>query len=93
MHVGTLHNVTSHSSRLCAGDIEQPPMFSNLIDALQGPAVGAVDSPREGSPTEAEAGEDVTQNQPSFSIWGMASKLADTVKKGTAEIAARCAPL
>ena len=70
-------------------------MFSNFIDVLQGPAVDATDEVEEGDPP---AGEDPKQGKApeaaattggAFSIWGMASALADTVKKTTAEVAAR----
>jgi hypothetical protein len=69
-------------------------MFGNIIDALQGPAANVVDSDSEtSSPKQRDAQEDTSvtsQAAPVLSsIWGMASKLADTVKKGTAEIAAR----
>lgn len=70
-------------------------MFGNIIDALQGPAATAVDSDSDTgssdpSSTQKDNATDLGQAAPVLtSIWGMASKIADTVRKGTAEIAAR----
>eukprot|EP00884_Botryococcus_braunii_P018124 jgi/Botrbrau1/4996/Bobra.0396s0022.1 len=71
-------------------------MFGNIIDALQGPAATAVDSDSDTSSPELKDTLEHTsmdsQAAPVLSsIWGMATKLADTVKKGTAEIAASVA--
>jgi len=75
-------------------------MLSGLMDALQGPAAAATDSGDDegrgeggavagrasrGAPAAAAAG-------PALSLWGMASALAENVKKGAADIAETCAP-
>jgi hypothetical protein len=75
-------------------------MLSGLMDALQGPAAAAVDSGDDearveggaaagrggrGAPAAAAAGG-------ALSLWGMASALAENVKKGAADIAETCKP-
>ena len=65
-----------------------------LVESLQGPSAAAVDSDDESS---AQASSSTSKQQvpadagaERFSLWGMATALAENVKKSTAEIAARC---
>ena len=65
-----------------------------LVENLQGPSAAAVDSDDESSPqassstSKQQAPADAGAER--FSLWGMATALAENVKKSTAEIAARC---
>ena len=66
-----------------------------LVESLQGPSAAAVDSDDESG---AHASSSASKQQvpadagaERFSLWGMATALAENVKKSTAEIAARCA--
>lgn len=65
----------------------------DYVDMLQGPSTGAVDSDDEGADANARVMEDKEQEKPAgnFSFWGMATALAENVKKSTADIATRCA--
>ena len=65
----------------------------DYVDMLQGPSKSAVDSDDEGADTNAGAMEGKEQDKPAgnFSFWGMATALAENVKKSTAEIASRSA--
>ena len=65
-----------------------------LVESLQGPSAAAVDSDDESS---AQASSSASKQQvpadpgaERFSLWGMATALAENVKKSTAEVAARC---
>ena len=66
-----------------------------VVESLQGPSAAAVDSDDEGS-AQASSSSTSRQQVPAdvgaerFSLWGMATALAENVKKSTAEIAARC---
>jgi hypothetical protein len=76
-------------------------MFGGMIDMLQGPSAGAVDSDEEGSsaarepdqaPPAPDGGKpDEAAMGGAFSLWGMAAALAENVKKSTAEISAEIA--
>ncbi len=69
----------------------------DYVDMLQGPSAGAVDSDEEDggqAPDQAQpaqAAEAAGQPSGAFNLWGMATALAEGVKKSTADIAARCA--
>ncbi len=65
----------------------------DYVDMLQGPSTGAVDSDDEGADIKRGVMEGKEQDKPAgnFSFWGMATALAENVKKSTAEIASRCA--
>ena len=62
----------------------------DIVESLQGPSRAAVDSEDDtngqaSSSTEKPAGQPTGR----FSLWGMATALAENVKKSTADIAAR----
>lgn len=62
------------------------------VDMLQGPSVDALDSDDEAAGAKGAAKAEISGANAaagSFSFWGMATALAENVKKGTAEIAAR----
>lgn len=62
----------------------------DYVDMLQGPSTGAVDSDDEGAEAKGKAAQKGADSAGgSFSFWGMATALAENVKKSTAEIAAR----
>ena len=81
-------------------------MLSNLMDVLQGPATEAVDSGEEepladGAARPKQGGAGVggegaggavleAAGGGAFSLWGMATALAENVKKGAADIAETC---
>ena len=64
----------------------------DIVESLQGPSKAAVDSDDD---IQGQASSSTAQQQPAsqpagrFSLWGMATALAENVKKSTAEIAAR----
>ncbi len=62
----------------------------DIVESLQGPSRAALDSDDDtkgqaSSSTEKPAGQPAGR----FSLWGMATALAENVKKSTADIAAR----
>ncbi|CAL8468843.1 g8384 [Coccomyxa elongata] len=67
---------------------EHARMF-DYVDMLQGPSKGAVDSDDESADANTGVGENQAQDKPAgnFSFWGMATALAENVKKSTADIA------
>ena len=81
-------------------------MLSNIMDVLQGPATEAVDSGEDETPAARAArpkqagagagsdGDGSAAQEPAaggaFSLWGMATALAENVKKGAADIAETC---
>jgi hypothetical protein len=62
-----------------------------FVDILQGPSTGAIDSDEDGSDAKSTDQRDRKDAEEAgrFSLWGMATALAENVKKSTAEIAAR----
>ena len=64
----------------------------DIVESLQGPSRAAVDSDDD---TKGQASSSTDKQQPAgqpagrFSLWGMATALAENVKKSTADIAAR----
>ncbi len=64
----------------------------DYVDMLQGPSKGAVDSDDESADANTGVSENQAQDKPAgnFSFWGMATALAENVKKSTADIATRC---
>lgn len=66
----------------------------DIVESLQGPSRAAVDSDDD---TKGQSSSSPAKQQPAsqpaagcFSLWGMATALAENVKKSTADIAARC---
>lgn len=63
----------------------------DIVNSLQGPSTAATDSDDD---TKGEASSSTAKQQPPaepvgrFSLWGMATALAENVKKSTADIAA-----
>ena len=66
----------------------------DIVESLQGPSRAAVDSDDD---AQGQASSSTAKLQPAsqpggrFSLWGMATALAENVKRSTAEIAARSA--
>ena len=66
----------------------------DIVESLQGPSRAAIDSDDE---AKDQSSSSTAKQQPAsepapgrFSLWGMATALAENVKKSTADIAARC---
>ena len=68
----------------------------DIVDSLQGPSRAAVDSDDDAKGQASSSSSAAAEQQPAsepagrFSLWGMATALAENVKKSTADIAARC---
>ena len=69
-------------------------MFSKFVDVLQGPSQDAVDDAATDTAafkaaSEGAAASGGAEPGQKFSIWGMATALAEGVKKTTTDVAAR----
>jgi hypothetical protein len=83
--------VTILTTNVSAVEQAHSTRMFDYVDMLQGPSMGAVDSDDEGADAKPKAapGKPAEGAAGNFSFWGMATALAENVKKSTADIAAR----